>query len=177
MDEAESSLPPFTTPRVQLSIYLKTESFISASRVCLSFSVQLAGRTRDGNRGMSDLEVIEGRSSFHRTPEKRRALRRETTSSRSVTQLNLACGGGMLLCFKRGLAASAAQALLLSAAVVKWTGTGATTLVAARFDGGVVIGADSRTSQGNFVANRLTDKITPVAPSIFLARSGSSAGT
>ncbi|CAM9475916.1 unnamed protein product, partial [Hapterophycus canaliculatus] len=51
-----------------------------------------------------------------------------------------------------------------------------TTLVAARFDGGVVIGADSRTSQGSFVANRLTDKITLVSPGIFLARSGSSAG-
>lgn len=53
----------------------------------------------------------------------------------------------------------------------------ATTLIAARFEGGVVIGADSRTSQGSFVANRLTDKIAPVSQGIFLARSGSSAGT
>lgn len=83
----------------------------------------------------------------------------------------------MPLSFERGLAASAVQSLLLIAVLaVRWTGTGATTLVAARFEGGVVIGADSRTSQGSFVANRLTDKITPVAPSIFLARSGSSAG-
>lgn len=86
-------------------------------------------------------------------------------------------GGGMLLVLGRGLAGSAVQALLLIAvAAVRWTGAGATTLVAARFEGGVVIGADSRTSQGSFVANRLADKITPVAPSIFLARSGSSAG-
>lgn len=83
----------------------------------------------------------------------------------------------MLSVLKRGLAAFAVQALLLLASVVRWTGTSATTLVAVRFEGGVVIGADSRTSQGSFVANRLADKITPVAPSIFLARSGSSAGT
>lgn len=83
----------------------------------------------------------------------------------------------MLFVLRRGLAASTAGALLLVTAAVRWTGAGATTLVAARFDGGVVIGADSRTSQGSFVANRLTDKISPVAPSIFLARSGSSAGT
>lgn len=69
--------------------------------------------------------------------------------------------------------------LMLVLLVVGWTATAvvATTLVAARFDGGVVIGADSRTSQGSFVANRLTDKIAPVSPGIFLARSGSSAGT
>lgn len=86
----------------------------------------------------------------------------------------------MLLAFRRGLTASAVRAALLliaAAAAARWTGAGATTLVAARFEGGVVIGADSRTSQGSFVANRLADKITPVAPSIFLARSGSSAGT
>lgn len=86
-------------------------------------------------------------------------------------------GGAMLSFLRRGLATSAVRALLLiTAAAVRWTGAGATTLVAARFEGGVVVGADSRTSQGSFVANRLTDKITPVAPSIFLARSGSSAG-
>lgn len=70
--------------------------------------------------------------------------------------------------------------VLLLVVVVGWTavtGVVATTLVAARFEGGVVIGADSRTSQGSFVANRLTDKIAPVSPGIFLARSGSSAGT
>lgn len=52
----------------------------------------------------------------------------------------------------------------------------ATTVIAARFEDGVVIGADSRTSQGNFVANRFADKITTIYPGIFLARSGSSAG-
>ena len=35
-----------------------------------------------------------------------------------------------------------------------------TTIMAATFDGGVVLGADSRTSTGNYVANRVTDKLT-----------------
>ena len=35
-----------------------------------------------------------------------------------------------------------------------------TTIVAACFNGGVVLGADSRTSNGNYVANRVTDKLT-----------------
>eukprot|EP00903_Cladosiphon_okamuranus_P006144 g6045.t2 len=84
----------------------------------------------------------------------------------------------MLSIFRRGLTSAAARTVVLvTAAAFIWTGVGATTLVAARFEGGVVIGADSRTSQGSFVANRLTDKISTVAPSIFLARSGSSADT
>ena len=45
------------------------------------------------------------------------------------------------------------------------------------FDGGVVIGADSRTSMGTWVANRVTDKLTPVTDSIFCCRSGSAAAT
>ena len=45
------------------------------------------------------------------------------------------------------------------------------------FDGGVVIGADSRTSMGTWVANRVTDKLTPVTDSIFCCRSGSAADT
>lgn len=75
----------------------------------------------------------------------------------------------------KGFAISAVRALIL---LSLWNVgfVDATTLVAARFEGGVVIGADSRTSQGSFVANRLTDKITLVSPGIFLARSGSSAG-
>lgn len=35
-----------------------------------------------------------------------------------------------------------------------------TTIMAATFDGGVVLGADSRTSTGNYIANRVTDKLT-----------------
>jgi len=52
-----------------------------------------------------------------------------------------------------------------------------TTLVAVEFNGGVVIGADSRTSMGTWVANRVTDKLTPVTDSIFCCRSGSAADT
>jgi len=52
-----------------------------------------------------------------------------------------------------------------------------TTLVAVEFDGGVVIGADSKTSMGTWVANRVTDKLTPVTDSIFVCRSGSAADT
>jgi len=52
-----------------------------------------------------------------------------------------------------------------------------TTLCAVEFDGGVVIGADSRTSMGTWVANRVTDKLTPVTDNIFCCRSGSAADT
>merc|ERR1712013_976941 len=48
-----------------------------------------------------------------------------------------------------------------------------TTLVAVEFADGVVIGADSRTSMGTWVANRVTDKLTPVTDSVFCCRSGS----
>ena len=49
--------------------------------------------------------------------------------------------------------------------------------MAVEFDGGVVIGADSRTATGAYVANRVTDKLTPVTSKIFCCRSGSAADT
>lgn len=52
-----------------------------------------------------------------------------------------------------------------------------TTIMAASFDGGVVLGADSRTSTGSYVANRVTDKLTPLADRIYVCRSGSAADT
>ncbi|CDI98453.1 proteasome subunit beta type 6 [Echinococcus multilocularis] len=52
-----------------------------------------------------------------------------------------------------------------------------TTLVACEYNGGVVIGADSRTSSGTYVANRITDKLTPLTKYIFCCRSGSAADT
>ncbi|XP_027767043.1 proteasome subunit beta type-6-like, partial [Empidonax traillii] len=52
-----------------------------------------------------------------------------------------------------------------------------TTIMAVEFDGGVVIGADSRTTTGSYVANRVTDKLTPVHERIFCCRSGSAADT
>lgn len=52
-----------------------------------------------------------------------------------------------------------------------------TTIMAASYDGGVVMGADSRTSTGNYIANRVTDKITSLADRIYICRSGSAADT
>ncbi|KAL9920073.1 proteasome beta1 subunit [Glossina fuscipes fuscipes] len=52
-----------------------------------------------------------------------------------------------------------------------------TTIMAVEFDGGVVIGADSRTSNGPYVANRVTDKLTRISDKIYCCRSGSAADT
>ncbi|XP_031563714.1 proteasome subunit beta type-6-like [Actinia tenebrosa] len=52
-----------------------------------------------------------------------------------------------------------------------------TTVMAVEFDGGVVIGADSRTTTGAYIANRVTDKLTPITENIFCCRSGSAADT
>eukprot|EP00499_Haloplacidia_sp_CaronLabIsolate_P014290 CAMPEP_0196780286 /NCGR_PEP_ID=MMETSP1104-20130614/7443_1 /TAXON_ID=33652 /ORGANISM="Cafeteria sp., Strain Caron Lab Isolate" /LENGTH=194 /DNA_ID=CAMNT_0042150483 /DNA_START=40 /DNA_END=624 /DNA_ORIENTATION=+ len=49
--------------------------------------------------------------------------------------------------------------------------------MAVAFDGGVVVGADSRTSTGSYVANRASDKLTPVHDRIYCCRSGSAADT
>lgn len=43
-----------------------------------------------------------------------------------------------------------------------------TTIMAATFDGGVVLGADSRTSTGNYIANRVTDKLTQLTDNVSL---------
>nr|XP_057942492.1 proteasome subunit beta type-6 [Doryrhamphus excisus] len=52
-----------------------------------------------------------------------------------------------------------------------------TTIMAVEYDGGVVIGADSRTTTGAYIANRVTDKLTPIHDRIFCCRSGSAADT
>lgn len=52
-----------------------------------------------------------------------------------------------------------------------------TTIMAVEFDGGVIIGADSRTTTGSYVANRVTDKLTRVTDNIYCCRSGSAADT
>ncbi|KAL7751689.1 Proteasome subunit beta type-1 [Sorochytrium milnesiophthora] len=52
-----------------------------------------------------------------------------------------------------------------------------TTIMAVEFDGGVVIGADTRTTTGSYIANRVTDKLTPVHDHIYCCRSGSAADT
>ncbi|XP_066142845.1 proteasome subunit beta type-6 [Euwallacea fornicatus] len=52
-----------------------------------------------------------------------------------------------------------------------------TSIMAAEFDGGVVIGADSRTTTGAYIANRVTDKLTKITDKIYCCRSGSAADT
>jgi 20S proteasome subunit beta 1 len=49
--------------------------------------------------------------------------------------------------------------------------------MAVTFDGGVVLGADSRTSSGSYVANRVSDKIVPLHDYVWTCRSGSAADT
>ena len=52
-----------------------------------------------------------------------------------------------------------------------------TTIMAASFNGGVILAADSRTSTGRYVANRAAGKITQIADNVFVCRSGSAADT
>merc|ERR1719152_27745 len=52
-----------------------------------------------------------------------------------------------------------------------------TSIMAVAFDGGVVIGADSRTSTGVYISNRVSDKVTAVDERIYVCRSGSAADT
>jgi 20S proteasome subunit beta 1 len=52
-----------------------------------------------------------------------------------------------------------------------------TSIMAVAFDGGVVMGADSRTTTGSYIANRVSDKITPITPRVYCCRSGSAADT
>ncbi|GAA93640.1 uncharacterized protein L969DRAFT_100385 [Mixia osmundae IAM 14324] len=52
-----------------------------------------------------------------------------------------------------------------------------TSIMAVAFEGGVVIGADSRTTTGSYIANRVTDKLTHIHDRIYCCRSGSAADT
>ncbi|RUP52204.1 proteasome subunit beta type-6 [Jimgerdemannia flammicorona] len=52
-----------------------------------------------------------------------------------------------------------------------------TTTMAVTFKGGVIIGADSRSTIGSFIANRVTNKLAEVHDLIYCCRSGSSADT
>jgi len=52
-----------------------------------------------------------------------------------------------------------------------------TSIMAVTFDGGVVLGADSRVSTGVYISNRASDKITAVDEKIYCCRSGSAADT
>ncbi|KAL6032447.1 hypothetical protein STEG23_036263 [Scotinomys teguina] len=48
-------------------------------------------------------------------------------------------------------------------------------IMATQFDGGVVLGADSRTTTGSYFANRVTDKLTPIHDYIFCCQARSQA--
>ncbi|KAL6585645.1 hypothetical protein OROMI_002289 [Orobanche minor] len=50
-----------------------------------------------------------------------------------------------------------------------------TTIIGVSYNGGVVLGADSRTSTGMYVANRASDKITQLTENVYVCRSGSAA--
>ncbi|XP_023243340.1 proteasome subunit beta type-6-like [Centruroides sculpturatus] len=52
-----------------------------------------------------------------------------------------------------------------------------TSIMAVEFEGGVVIGADSRSTTGVYVANRVSDKLSRVTDYIYCCRSGASADT
>jgi len=52
-----------------------------------------------------------------------------------------------------------------------------TTIMAIPFEGGVVVGADSRVSTGTYIANRVSDKIAQLHDRIWCCRSGSAADT
>ncbi|KAI7871306.1 proteasome subunit beta type-6 [Spinellus fusiger] len=52
-----------------------------------------------------------------------------------------------------------------------------TSIMAVQYNGGVVMGADSRTTTGAYIANRVTDKLTQVHDLIYCCRSGSAADT
>lgn len=52
-----------------------------------------------------------------------------------------------------------------------------TSIMAVEYNGGVVIGADSRTTTGSYVANRVTDKLTKITDNVYCCRSGSAADT
>ena len=52
-----------------------------------------------------------------------------------------------------------------------------TTIMALPFQDGVVVCADSRTSTGTYVANRVSDKLVQLSDKIYCCRSGSAADT
>lgn len=52
-----------------------------------------------------------------------------------------------------------------------------TTIIAVSYDGGVILAADSRTSTGTYVVNRVTNKLTKLVENVYCCRSGSAADT
>eukprot|EP00340_Litonotus_pictus_P000525 CAMPEP_0170518316 /NCGR_PEP_ID=MMETSP0209-20121228/4031_1 /TAXON_ID=665100 ORGANISM="Litonotus pictus, Strain P1" /NCGR_SAMPLE_ID=MMETSP0209 /ASSEMBLY_ACC=CAM_ASM_000301 /LENGTH=230 /DNA_ID=CAMNT_0010803825 /DNA_START=12 /DNA_END=704 /DNA_ORIENTATION=- len=52
-----------------------------------------------------------------------------------------------------------------------------TTIVGLKYEGGVVLAADCRSTSGNYVANRTNDKLYPLAKNIVAAKCGGAADT
>lgn len=52
-----------------------------------------------------------------------------------------------------------------------------TTIIAVSYEGGVILAADSRTSTGTYVVNRVTNKLTKLLDNVYCCRSGSAADT
>nr|BAN20180.1 proteasome subunit beta type 6,9 [Riptortus pedestris] len=52
-----------------------------------------------------------------------------------------------------------------------------TSIMACVYRGGVIVGADSRTSSGAYISNRVSDKLTKITDNIYCCRSGSAADT
>ena len=52
-----------------------------------------------------------------------------------------------------------------------------TTILALVYDSGVMLAADSRTSSGSFIANRVADKIWPITKNIFACKAGTASDT
>lgn len=52
-----------------------------------------------------------------------------------------------------------------------------TTILALPYEGGILVCADSRTSTGTYVANRVSDKLVQISEQIYVCRSGSAADT
>lgn len=52
-----------------------------------------------------------------------------------------------------------------------------TTIMAVKYADGVILGADTRTSMGTYVSNRVSRKITKLLDNVYICRSGSAADT
>lgn len=52
-----------------------------------------------------------------------------------------------------------------------------TTIMALSFNEGIILAADTRTSMGTYISNRVSNKITRITPNIYCCRSGSAADT
>lgn len=52
-----------------------------------------------------------------------------------------------------------------------------TSIMAVEYDGGVVIGADSRTTMGSYISNAVCNKLGKITENVYVCRSGSAADT